>query len=233
MNANQMTAHYRFPPSTALLRRLPKEMLYQRLNPSAALRQLFVTQVQEITWAHKLASDTMNVAAGGDYPELQVFDLELKANVSALDDQILRAIDGLIVHPIFFRIYRQVGAQHQRQYQLAYKAPAVAGSDKVKVGGYFASAWLAEPEPAALLALPVALDVTQLYRALLQGLTRHPPRAEESLPDWTLRLDELARLDKRINRLQSQLQKEKQFNRKIELNRELNALRLTQQTLQV
>lgn len=228
-----MTSHYRFPRPTELNRRLPKEALYQRLNPTAALRQLFVTQVQEINWSHKLSSDTLNMAAVGDYPELQVFDIELKTGVSALDEQVLRAIDGQIVHPIFFRIHRQVGEQQQIQYQLAYKAPAVVGSDKVKIGDYFVSAWLPMPEPDSLVVLPVALDVTQLYRILLQGLTPHPPRSEEPLCDWIIRLDELAKLDKRISRLQSQLQKEKQFNRKIELNRELNTLRLTQQTLQV
>lgn len=226
-----MTSHYRFPHPTELNRRLPKEALYQRLNPTAALRQLFVTQVREINWSHKLSSDTLNMAAGGDYPELQVFDIELKTGVSSLDEQVLRAIDGQIVHPIFFRILRQVGEQHQIQYQLAYKAPAVVGSDKVNMGAYFSSAWLAEPEPDALLALPVAIDVTQLYRILLQGLAPHPPRSEEPLCDWNRRLDELIKLDKRIRRLQSQLQKERQFSRKVELNRELNTLRQTRQAL--
>ncbi|MEA9423597.1 DUF4391 domain-containing protein [Aeromonas caviae] len=97
-----MTSHYRFPRPTELNRRLPKEALYQRLNPTAALRQLFVTQVQEINWSHKLSSDTLNMTAGGDYPELQVFDIELKAAVCELDEELLRAIDGQIVHPIFF-----------------------------------------------------------------------------------------------------------------------------------
>lgn len=226
-----MTSHYRFPRPTELNRRLPKEALYQRLNPTAALRQLFVTQVQEINWSHKLSSDTLNMTAGGDYPELQVFDIELKAAVCELDEELLRAIDGQIVHPIFFRIHRRVGEQHQIQYQLAYKAPAVVGSDKVKIGDYFASDWLPMPEPDSLVALPVALDVTQLYRILLQDLTPHPPRSEEPLRDWIIRLDELTKLDKRISSLQSQLQKERQFNRKIEINAQLRQLKNEYQQL--
>lgn len=117
-----------------------------------------------------------------------------------------------------------MGEQHQIQYQLAYKAPAVVGSDKVKIGDYFASDWLPMPESDSLVALPVALDVTQLYRILLQGLTPHPPRSEEPLRDWIIRLDELSKLDKRISRLQSQLQKERQFNRKVEMNAQLRKL---------
>ncbi len=98
------------------------------------------------------------------------------------------------------------------------------GSDKVKIGDYFASDWLPMPEPGSLVALPVALDIAQLYRILLQGVTPHPPRSEEPLRDWIIRLDELTKLDKRIRRLQSQLQKERQFNRKVEMNAQLRKL---------
>lgn len=101
----------------------------------------------------------------------------------------------------------------------------MVGSDKVKIGDYFASDWLPMPEPDSLVALPVALDIAQLYRILLQGVTPHPPRSEEPLRDWIIRLDELTKLDKRIRRLQSQLQKERQFNRKVEMNAQLRQLK--------
>lgn len=238
-----MTPHYRFPPSTALNRRLPKEALYQRLNPTAALKQAFIGEVQEIHWCHKLATDTLNLASCADYPELQVFDIELKAGVSEVSESVLRAIDGLIVFPIFYRITRVLGSPPQVQYQLAYKAPAVAGSDKVKLGRYFASPWLPLPGEAMLSPLPMALDIGQLYRQLLQPLVEAvvstgpavaltgshgapwQPRADEPLSSWMARLDEIAKLEKRIAGLQGQLVREKQFNRKIELNRELSRLK--------
>lgn len=56
-------------------------------------------------------------------------------------------------------------------------------------------------------------------------MTPHPPRSEEPLRDWIIRLDELTKLDKRIRRLQSQLQKERQFNRKVEMNAQLRQLK--------
>lgn len=98
-------------------------MLYQRLNPSAALRQLFISQVQEITWRNKLAADTMNIGAGGDYSELHVFDIELKNGVTELDEQVLQSIDSLIVFPVLHRVSRKAGSQTQIQYHLAHKAP--------------------------------------------------------------------------------------------------------------
>lgn len=228
-----MTLHYRFPESTALNRRLPKDALYQRINPSSALRQLFINQVQEILWRNKLSADTMNIGTGGDYSELHVFDIELKNGVAELDEQVLRAIDSLIVFPIFFRLIRNIGGNKQVQYHLAHKAPTIEGAEKVKVGRYFSSDWLAQPEQHNLHDLPIVLNVTQLYRQLLQPLLPLQFRTDESIDECMNRVEELNKQQRQINKLQNQLLREKQFNRKIELNRELSVLRQRLQMLQI
>lgn len=240
-----MIPHYHFPTSTVLNRRLPKEALYQRLNPSTTLRQAFITEVQDIHWRHKLAADTLNLTRCTDYPELQVFDIDLKTGICEVSEAVLRAIDGLIVFPIFYRLTRVVSGNAQVQYQLAYKVPATKESDKIKLGRYFASPWLPSPREDTLAPLPMALDISQLYRQLLQPLVKSElsagrtvtidtplnvlwqPLVDEPLDSWINRLDEAARLEKRIAGLQGQLVREKQFNRKIELNRELNKLKKT------
>ncbi len=228
-----MTLHYRFPESTALNRRLPKDALYQRLNPSSALRQLFINQVQEIIWRNKLSADTMNIGTGGDYSELHVFDIELKNGVAELDEQVLREIDSLIVFPVLHRLTRKVGHNEQVQYHLAYKAPTRESAEKIKVGRYFSSDWLAQPEQHNLHDLPIVLNVTQLYRQLLQPLLPIQLRADESIDECMNRVEELNKQQRQINKLQNQLLREKQFNRKIDLNRELRVLRQTLQTLQI
>lgn len=240
-----MIPHYHFPSSTVLNRRLPKEALYQRLNPSTALKQAFITELQEIHWSHKLAADNLNLASCTDYPELQVFDIELKTGIYEVSESVLRSIDGLIVFPIFYRLTRIFSGNTQMQYQLAYKAPATTESGKIKLGRYFASPWLPSPCEDTLAPLPMALDISQLYRQLLQTLVKSElssgitvtvdtrpntlwrPLVDEPLDSWMSRLDEAARLEKRIAGLQGQLAREKQFNRKIELNRELNKLKQT------
>lgn len=240
-----MTSHYHFPASTALNRRLPKEALYQRLNSNTTLKQTFITELQEIHWRHKLAADTLNLASCTDYPELQVFDIELKTGICEVSESVLRAIDGLIVFPIFYRLTRVFSGNSQVQYQLAYKVPSTTEPDKIKLGRYFASPWLTSPCEDELAPLPMALDVSQLYRQLLQTLVKSElsagitvtadtrsntlwrPLVDEPLDSWMSRLDEAARLEKRIAGLQGQLAREKQFNRKIELNRELNKLKQT------
>ncbi|MFP1885407.1 DUF4391 domain-containing protein [Lonsdalea quercina] len=216
-----MIPHYRFPDSTKLNRRLPKEAFYQRLSPASTLRQAFVVQVQEIVWRNKLAADTLNIAPGGDYPELQVLDIELKEGVAGPDVAVLRAIDSLIVFPVYYRLTRRSGDTRLLQYQLAYKAPVVEGENKVNPARYFASPWLPLPGEDDLSPLPVVLDISQLYRQLLQPLSTLRPRRDEPLTAWMARLDDVARQEKRISQLQHQLQREKQFNHRVELNRAL------------
>ncbi|CZV38716.1 Uncharacterised protein [Enterobacter cloacae] len=220
-----MTQHYRFPASAELNRRLPKETFYQRLNPDSALRQAFVVQLQEIVWKYKLADGTLNLAANSDYPELQVIDIELKSGASDIDVTVLRAIDSLIVFPVYFRVIRRCNEVLQIQYQLGYKPPVTEVQHKVIPIRYFASGWFSLPDGKDLVPLPVALNIYQLYRQLLQPLATLPPRRDEPLTMWMARLEDIARQERRISQQQKQLQREKQFNRRVELNRELVELR--------
>lgn len=58
-------------------------------------------------------------------------------------------------------------------------------------------------------------------------------RADEPIDECMSRVEELNKLQKQTNNLQNELLREKQFNRKIDLNRELRVLRQTLQTLQI
>ncbi len=58
-------------------------------------------------------------------------------------------------------------------------------------------------------------------------------RAVEPIVECMSRVEELNKLQKQINNLQNELLREKQFNRKIDLNRELRVLRQTLRTLQI
>ena len=213
-----MTLHYRFPESTELNRRLPKDALYQRLNPSSALRQLFINQVQEIIWRNKLSADTMNIGTGGDYSELHVFDIELKNGIAELDEQVLRAIDSLIVFPIFFRLIRKIGDNKQIKYQIAYKSPKVKELDKVKSGRYFASCWLAVAEIDNQCFLPIVLNIQQLYKQLLQHFVPVLSDSDEPLSDLMARAELIEGKRREIEKTTDKLSKEKQFNRKVVIN---------------
>lgn len=211
------TALFAWPPQAAVARPVAKAKIYAHAKPSAALRALFVEQVESITWAYKLAPETINLPAKPDVPELEVFEVALK--LPDVSHSVLRCIDKAIPFPILF-VLRFEG---HSQPVAAYKRPSDAVSDQWVVGDYHAAPW--QKNGVALPGLPVALDLQGLYEQLLRQHFAVPARTGETLRDQLDRLSALAAKQLTAAKLESRLNAEKQFNRKVELNAQLRIIR--------
>lgn len=213
---------FAFPVSTAFGKVLPKSKIYEYANPSAKVKELFVKQVEQIIWQNKLATETLNIAATAQVPEIQIFRLVLKTQ--EISDDVLSCIDKAIPFPVLYEIC------FEKRFQViaAYKRPNTTDNSKWLISRYFASNW--QPADQQRLSLPVALDLAALYKRLLGVLVNLPPSPNESTDDWIKRNEQLTKLNRDISRLQSKLHNEKQFNRKVALHAELKQLQ-TQQTL--
>jgi len=206
-------ALFDFPPQAKVGRVLPKSKIYQHGRVSAALRERFVRQVEQITWQYKLAPETINLPARAGIEEIEIFDVALKTDV--LDEDVLRAIDRAIPLPIVFQL------QHGQRTRMAaaYKRPSAAEAGKWVIGGYFAGAW--QPVAVERRPLPIALDLHSLYEQLLRSLLPQAARQGESLTEQVERLTRLRSLQSEYKKLEARLRKEKQFNRKVALNADL------------
>ena len=89
-----------YPKNTAFGRVLPKNKIYEHGSPSSAVKQLFVSQVEQIVWQHKLAPETVNLKPSRAVPEIQIFSIALKGD--ELKPEVLRCIDLAIPFPIIF-----------------------------------------------------------------------------------------------------------------------------------
>ena len=69
-----------YPKNAAFGRVLPKNKIYEHGSVSSAVRQLFVRQVEQIVWQHKLAPETVNLKASKAVPEIQIFSITLKGD---------------------------------------------------------------------------------------------------------------------------------------------------------
>lgn len=210
-------ALFTFPGQAKVGRPVPKTKIYEYSQIGSALRDKFVAQLEQVTWAYKLAPETLNLPARQEVPEIQVFDIELKG--SELDDEVLRAIDRAIPFPIIFQLHRD----GQVCMVAAFKRPSQAEADKWVLDDYLRGPWLTED--AERQPLPIALDLQGLYEQMLRSLLPQAARAGESLPE---QLDRLARLRGRQNeykKLEARLHIEKQFNRKVALNALLRELK--------
>lgn len=212
-----MSTLFEFPAKAAFGRALPKEKIYAHTKPSRALRDRFVSQVSRIVWQYKLAPETTNLPARPGVPEIQIFDVILKNG--ELSEDVLRCIDKAIPFPIFFRLV----FEDRVKVISAYKRPSDADSAKWVVDGYFETEWL--PADAERSTLPVALDLAGLYEQMLRQLMPLSPRSGETLKAQVERLGWVRVKQKDCQKMESRLQTEKQFNRKVEINSQLRTLR--------
>ncbi len=98
-----MTAvFFDYPKAAAFGRVVPKTRIYEHAGANTALKDLFVTQIDQIVWKFKLAPETINLAATRAVSEIQVFGVSLRTN--KLDEEVLRAIDRAIPFPLIFEL---------------------------------------------------------------------------------------------------------------------------------
>jgi hypothetical protein len=212
-----MTILYYWPKQAAFMRPVPKSKIYDYAKPSRSVKDRFVSEVDKIIWQYKLAPETINIAAKPAVPEIQVFGVSLKTKM--LSDTVLRTIDKAISFPIFY----ELTFENQVKITAAYKRPSEADSSKWVVGAYFESPWLAVEPPRE--PLPLALDMEKLYEHMLRPLMPLPPRGIESLKAHAERLENIQSKQKELGKLETRLQREQQFNRKVEINAQLRMLK--------
>lgn len=212
---------YLYPKQAAFGRVLPKKKIYEHSGANTRLKELFVEQVEQIVWQYKLAPETINLPSRPGVPEIQVFSIQIKS--SDLHEDVLRCIDGAVQFPILFELNQGQGDQAKTQAVAAYKRPSEADASGWVVSSYFSTIWM--PATTTRTAMPLALDMAHLYSALLHGVMPLPASPQESLPDWVKRVEQAESKRREVEKTQAKLAKEKQFNRKVEINATLRQLK--------
>lgn len=223
MSQQTYSAFISYPKQATFGRNLPKNKIYEHSGANTRLKDLFVEQVEQIVWQYKLAPETINLPAKSGVPEIQVFTIQLKTPVLHLD--VLRCIDGAVQFPIIF----ELSFDGQTQVVAAYKRPNESDASRWVLSDYFATAWL--PSDAQRAAMPLALDLGGLYEQVLQRLIPFAARPQESLADLVTRVEQVAAKQREVEKMASKLAKEKQFNRKVEINAHLRQLKVGLQEL--
>lgn len=211
---------FAYPESTRVNRMLPKNSIYKNVTPSPKQRELLTQQIDKITWAHKLAPDTLNIKASADLPEIQVFHLRLKPQVEGVHESLLEYLDKAIPSALIFEVQGSAGIQTVA----CLKQLNQNGS--VKCSPYLYGDVLSVE--AERQALPVSGDFAHLQQQLMATLLPYPLQAGESLSDAIERNQAVNKLAKDIQRLETQLlNKSMQFNKRVELNQTLKNAKQT------
>jgi hypothetical protein len=205
---------YRWPVAAKFGSRVPKEKFYEHAIVTNTVRERFVNEVQRITWAYKLAEATINLPGNEAVPEVQVFQIDAKAD--DISDPVLTAIDKAIQFPIIFEISRGNAANRETRMAGAHKQ---LNRGAPKLSAYYSTTW--QPTDTERQPLPTAIALSALYIALLEPLTPVAVRLGEGVSEVALRLQSVQNLEREIAALERRLRIEPQLNRKIELRRTL------------
>lgn len=205
-----------YPKQATFGRVLPKSKIYEHSGANTRLKGLFVEQVEQIVWQYKLAPETINLPAKPGVPEVQVFRIVLKT--AELSADVLKCIDGAVQFPIVFEL------EYEGKIKViaAHKRPSEADATKWVVSDYFSTVWMSANSPR--VEMPVVLDLAGLYEALLQRLIPLAPRDQEVFSALVERLEGVRAKQREIEKVRAKLAKEKQFNRKVEINATLRQL---------
>ena len=113
--------------------------------------------------------------------------------------------------------------EHNGRYQAVIAFKEVTENKNIKVNNYYYTNWFDEKD------LPLkmeGLSVDSVYENFVRQIAGMylSSQSEESLKQSIAIADEKAKLQKQIVVLESKIRKEKQFNKKVELNADLKRL---------
>ena len=201
------------PKSTEFNKRIPKQKFYENIAVTPAMKKAFVEQIRIIYWRNKIAATTLNLAAGEQVTEIEVFEVRLSA--PELDESVLRQIDREIPYHILFLL------EYEGKYRavIGYKEVA-AGNSAFKVDRYYSTEWLEADD------IPVHLDGISLY-AVYENFVRQIAGTalgsdkSSTLKERVEQQKQREQLEKQIAALEAKIRKEKQPKKKFELVQEI------------
>ena len=200
-----------FPPSTIVDRRVPKQSFYDNLSINPGVKRAFVDQISLIIWRNKLAESTLAISAGKDIREIQVFELQLRQK--ELDRRVLSAIAGAIPYKIVF--------------VLVFDGEAQAWMEVC--GTFYCGDW--KPLKEFVLKLE-GLNLDVVFANLARQISGGRLGSEGDISVAVERDKRRQKLERAIVALEKKVQREKQFNKQVELNFKLKRLRLELEELE-
>ena len=202
-----------FPKETEFNRVVPKNKFYEKADISTSLKASIVDDIEKIIWTNKLSPDRLNIGAGSHIEEIEVFNILLKNK--KFNTKILEAIDKAIPYYILF----VMEYKDKQQIWLGYKEKTK--ENKVIVSRYFNTDWL---KTTNLEIQGNKID--NIYANFLNQVSGGVIDFEDG-KDVKVQVDrtiEIAKLEQEIAKLTKKMFAEKQFNRQIEIKKEIKKL---------
>jgi len=199
---------------------LPKETAYGRVIPKNAFdeytnskqKKELSTFVKRISWTHKLSTETTNLPSSA-IKEIQVIYVELKMKSDL--NKILEIIDRSIPYHIIFVL----SFEEELKFSTAAKHLHATKLNQSVIDCTFSSEWYGKEEHTIELVLKESLE--QAFISFCDQITGRQTKTNR-YADFVAREVKIKEIAVKIKALEAKVKSEQQFNKKIQLNMELN-----------
>lgn len=197
--------NFKLPRAAFVNKFIPKSKFYEKAALSAKLEKEFVDKIQKITWKYKLAESTVGITKTSKVIEIQIFEIELKSQV--VPKNVLKVIDKAIPYQILYRfIYKENEA-----YGITLK-------ENKNVENYYFTEWNENK-----IFDFTGIDLEKVYQKIVKAFISREAQTKDSFNEIIDTDNKINALENEIGILENRISKEKQFNRKVELNKLLLA----------
>lgn len=186
---------------------IPKKIFYEKVNLSSNLKQEFVDKIDKIYWKYKISEDTLNISKTENVEEIEIFELTLKEKVNC--QNIIKVITKNIPYIILFEICYKDEVQY-----------AIKHNDDI----YFTN-WNEKIEFNFN-----GIDLNAVYENIIRSVTNISEQSN-NIDEELEKGKKLKEVQKEIERLENKMKSEKQFNKKVELNKNILELKKQKEEL--
>lgn len=185
---------------------IPKKTFYEKIGISTSVKDDFINNIDKITWLYKLSEDTLGISKSQDVEEIQVFEIILKEKV--LPKNIIKIISKAIPYKILFVL------KYDEDYCYSIKVDDIYFTEWNEDIGFNIN----------------GLTLGTIYENIVKSIIKENDNTNtfDDIIENKSKIDELS---KKIEQLTNKVNNEKQFNKKVELNLELQKLKKEMEAL--
>lgn len=204
---------FNLPSKTIVNKTIPKNAFHG--YASAKLKRRLTDKIEKIIWTNKISPGTINLS-GKEIEEIQLFTIKLKEREEV--PELLVLFDKAIPYHIIFTV-----AYNDEYYiSTSKKHTHPTNNDQAVIDWTFKTGWFNASSFHLNLNLKNNLDT--IYEDLCFQISGSKEKIEQNIDTLIEKEQKIKHLNNQIQKLQSQIKKCNQFNKKVSLNIELSKI---------
>lgn len=190
------------PLGKTLNKNIPKEAFFRNLDITPDIKNKFVTDIKKISLAQSISPLTCNLSAGEDVKEINIINIELKKQEADLRilEKIAKQMPFKIIFSLTYEGEKQVVIFHNKLFKTGWSSNRTIQAEFH------------------------GLNLDDLWKYLVSQVGEFEIKIEDELDEVIEQNEQIEKIKKQIAILENRIQREKQFNRQVELKGELKRL---------